>query len=153
MKAREWSIQTAASVVISIELEFNGLHVSMGPMKLTGKKVRGDGRGKPLGFPTLNLEMVEKERPETGIYAVHLSFDGRDFKGAMHVGPRPTFEGASATVEIHVLDFSEDVADGTEVSFEIVKKLREVEKFDSVEALVKQIQLDVEQAKDIMSAL
>ncbi|MEK7146492.1 MAG: riboflavin kinase, partial [Patescibacteria group bacterium] len=141
------------SVVISIELEFIGLHVSMGPMKITGKKVPGDGRGKGLGFPTLNLSVEEKERPEEGIYAVKVSFDGRDFKGAMHVGPRPTFEGTSATVEIHVLDFNEEVAEGTLVEFEVVKKLREVLKFDSVEELVKQIQLDVEQAKDIMSAL
>lgn len=122
----------------------------MGPMKLTGKKVRGDGRGKPLGFPTLNLEMEENQRPETGIYAVKLSFDGRDFKGAMHVGPRPTFEGASSTVEIHVLDFSEEVEQGTLVEFEVVKKLREVEKFGSVEALVKQIQLDVKEAREVL---
>lgn len=109
--------------------------------------ISGRGRGRHLGFPTLNLK-VSKESPDQGVYAVRARFLNQIENGVMHVGPRPTFHEDDVSIEVHLLDFdgtlpmSEDL-----IEVEILSQLREVMTFDSPEALKKRIAQDIMQAR------
>jgi riboflavin kinase/FMN adenylyltransferase len=118
------------------------------PYSIRGVVVRGDGRGRGLGFPTANLMVGDRDKliPPQGIYAVRAVLPGGTFKGALHLGPRPTFQGSPPTIELHVLDFDQDIY-GEEVRVDFVQHLREIRPFTTVEALVEQIRDDVEAAR------
>ena len=88
----------------------------------------------------------EKLIPPQGIYAVKGVLRQGTYAGALHLGPRPTFKGSPPTIELHLLDFQDDVY-GEEVRVDFIKYLREVEPFDSVSALVEQMKEDVEAAR------
>ncbi|GMR12386.1 MAG: bifunctional riboflavin kinase/FAD synthetase [Gemmatimonadota bacterium] len=126
------------------------------PYSLRGLVIRGDGRGRTLGFPTANLHVVgggpgEKLIPPPGIYAVWGMLRSGAYAGALHVGPRPTFRGSAPTIELHLMDFEGDIY-GEEVRVDFVKRLRDVEPFDSVKALVAQIREDVDVAKKVLGS-
>lgn len=112
------------------------------PFALTGQIQPGAGRGRPLGFPTLNLQPEQECLPARGVYTTETLVAGRAFRSATNVGLRPTFDGSALVVESHLLDFSETVASGRlEVRFH--QRLREEKKFPSPEALQAQIARDV----------
>lgn len=113
-------------------------------MKFTGKVKKGDQRGRKLGFPTLNLEVAESL--EDGVYIVATE----NLPAVMHVGPLPTFDKIEKRVEIHVLDFDEDWYE-KEVTVEVFDKIREVEKFNSVESLLLAIEGDVRKAREFFN--
>ena len=124
------------------------------PYSLRGLVVRGDHRGRTLGFPTANLEVRGggeggKLIPPPGIYAVRGTVRSGTFDGALHIGPRPTFRGSPPTIEVHLLGFDEDIY-GEEVRMDFVKYLREVRPFNTSEALVQQMKEDVEQAREVL---
>lgn len=124
------------------------------PYSLRGLVVRGDQRGRTLGFPTANLEVRGggeggKLIPPPGIYAVRGTVRSGTFDGALHIGPRPTFRGSPPTIEVHLLGFDEDIY-GEEVRMDFVKYLREVRPFNTSEALVQQMKEDVEQAREVL---
>jgi riboflavin kinase / FMN adenylyltransferase len=122
------------------------------PYSLRGVVVRGDGRGKGLGFPTANLriESPEKLLPPEGIYAVRGALRRGTFPGALHLGPRPTFQGSPPSIELHLLDFDGELY-GEEVRVDFIKRLREVRPFESAEALVRQMREDVAEARRVLS--
>ena len=116
---------------------------------LTGKVVRGMGKGKELGFPTANLAAPpEKLVPADGVYVVFVPTLKR--WGVMHVGPRPTL-GLSRSLEVHVLDFSGDVPPNLTVEF--AHRIRDPMKFSTVEGLRERIRMDVELARKYVEAL
>jgi riboflavin kinase/FMN adenylyltransferase len=121
---------------------------------LRGIVVRGDGRGRGLGFPTANLRVGggEKLIPPQGIYAVRGVLRSGTYAGALHLGPRPTFKGSPPSIELHLIDFEGDIY-GEEVRVDFVEQLRGVEPFTTVEALVEQIRLDVARARQVVSEL
>ncbi|MGD2067204.1 MAG: bifunctional riboflavin kinase/FAD synthetase [Gemmatimonadota bacterium] len=121
------------------------------PYAVRGLVVRGDGRGRQLGFPTANLHIDDggKLVPAPGIYAVRGVLRRGTFPGALHVGPRPTFGGSSSTVELHLMDFEGDLY-GERVRVDFVRRLRDVLPFDSAEALVRQMREDVERAREVL---
>jgi riboflavin kinase/FMN adenylyltransferase len=121
------------------------------PYSVRGLVVRGDQRGRGLGFPTANLGGIPSEKllPPPGIYAVWGATRRGIHKGALHLGPRPTFQGAPPSVELHLLDFDGDLY-GEEVRVDFVRYLRGVQPFDSVEALVRQMQADVARAREVL---
>jgi len=126
------------------------------PYSLRGLVVRGDQRGRTLGFPTANLEVRgagegpgSKLIPSPGIYAVRGTVRSDTFDGALHLGPRPTFRGSPPTIELHLLGFEEDIY-GEEVRVDFVKYLREVRPFKTSQALVQQMKEDVEQAREVL---
>lgn len=112
---------------------------------VTGEVVRGDQRGRTLGFPTANLRCEPVLLPANGVYAVALRRLARPgsarLLGVANLGSRPTF-GAGASVEVHVLDFDEDLY-GETLRVGFVARLRDEEKFDGIDALRAQIALDV----------
>ena len=117
---------------------------------LIGVVVSGEKRGRTLGFPTANLEVPPSMAiPADGIYAtwIHLP-DGRHM-AATSIGTRPTFDNGNRTVEAFVLDFDGDLYD-KELRLEFVERLRPEEKFDTVEALVEQINEDVAQTRAVL---
>ena len=123
------------------------------PYSIRGLVVRGEGRGKALGFPTANLAVTSSEKlvPPPGVYAVRAILRRGTFDGALHVGPRPTFRGSPPTVEAHLMDFDGDLY-GEELRVDFVERLREVRPFDSAEALVEQMRADVSRSREILEA-
>lgn len=123
------------------------------PYALRGVVVRGDGRGARLGFPTANLMGfgTDKLLPASGVYAVR-AWSRRHgvLPGALHLGPRPTFPGAAPSVEVHLLDADLDLY-GERLRVDFIDRIRGVEAFDSSEALVKQMERDVANARQILS--
>lgn len=116
---------------------------------LTGRVVKGAGRGKRLGFPTANLKVSpEMAIPGDGIYATWACVAETCHMAATSIGSRPTFDESEHTVEAFLLDFQGDLYD-QEVRLEFVRRLRDELKFDTVEALLKQMAEDVEQTRQI----
>lgn len=122
------------------------------PYAVRGVVVRGDQRGRTLGFPTANLAVPvpDKLLPPAGIYAVRTHVRGGTFDGALHLGPRPTFRGAPPTIEVHLLDFEGDLY-GEELRVDFIQRLREVAPFATVADLVAQIRADVAAARAVLA--
>ena len=120
---------------------------------LTGTVVPGDRRGRTLGFPTANLDLdAALVLPADGIYATWALIDGRRHQAATCIGVRPTFGVSGRTVEAFILDFDEDLY-GKPVTLEFASRLRDEEAFSTVDALIRQMNLDVEQTRDLLSGL
>ena len=123
-----------------------------------GKVVRGDERGRGLGFPTANLEPENEVLPAAGVYAgtLRLLDDGDPAKGTVlravtNVGRRPTFAGESLRAEAHALDWSGDLyGRRVEITFEL--RLRAERRFENVDALRRQIAADVDEARRRLAA-
>lgn len=116
------------------------------PYALFGRVVRGDQRGRGLGFPTANLELEGELVPAHGVYASVVGLeDGRRLPAVTNIGTRPTF-GAGAAIETHVLDFDEDLY-GARIAVSLVSRLREERRFGGLPELVQQITNDVEEAR------
>lgn len=113
----------------------------------------GDHRGRQLGFPTANLDPHDEVLPPDGVYAVRVIVGPEQFGGVVNIGVRPTFVGVQArrVLEVHILDFVRDLyAQDIEVCF--LSKLRDEQKFVSVDALKKQIHMDIEVARRILGS-
>jgi riboflavin kinase / FMN adenylyltransferase len=115
--------------------------------QLRGEVVHGDARGRELGFPTANLIPPEElVCPGHGVYACLA--DGR--AAAVNIGVRPTFTtGRGELIEAYILDFDGDLY-GHELTLQFVARLRGERRFDSAEALVEQMRLDVEQTRELI---
>jgi len=119
--------------------------------RLEGVVVRGDMRGRELGYPTANLESSGRAAvPADGIYAGRLIHRGRPRAAAISIGTNPTFEGRERRVEAYVLDFDGDLY-GEHVALEFVDRLRGTERFDDVGALISQMADDVERTRRLVS--
>lgn len=116
-----------------------------------GRVVKGDQRGRKLGFPTANLAIAERRLiPANGIYAVRVKIDDEWKLGAASIGVRPTFGGGARLVEVFVLDFDGDLYDQV-IEVQFVKRLREEMKFDSVDALIAQMKRDVAETRRVLA--
>jgi riboflavin kinase/FMN adenylyltransferase len=118
-----------------------------------GIVVRGDGRGRRLGFPTANVGGLAPDKllPPAGVYAVRAFTRAGARMGALHLGPRPTFQGASPSVELHLLDFDGDLY-GEEIRVDFVERVRGVHAFSSPDALVAQLRDDVRRVRGILTS-
>jgi len=110
---------------------------------LTGTIVKGKGLGKQIGYPTANLHISEDYKliPKNGVYVVKSSLDGKTVYGMMNIGTNPTVGGKFQSVEIHFFDFNQDIYD-KKVTIELLKRLRDEQKFESLEALKNQLHKD-----------
>ena len=124
------------------------------PYSLSGIVVRGDGRGRGLGWPTANLEMENELLPADGVYVTRLRIAalGASLGSVTNVGRRPTvYAEHPRLVECHVLDFDRDIY-GERVELDLWHRLRAEEKFSSVELLREQIGRDVKAAREYFAA-
>jgi len=113
------------------------------PYEVTGIVVRGDQRGRQLGYPTANIVVGDPRKllPAHGVYAVRI-FDGRTAYGGMaNLGFRPTFEGSAFQFEVHLFDASVDLY-GVSLRVEFVDFVRPEQRFDTIEALKLQLSRD-----------
>jgi riboflavin kinase/FMN adenylyltransferase len=118
------------------------------PYVLRGLVVAGEGRGHVLGFPTANLEIsVEKLVPPDGVYGALAHHDGRDYTAVISIGSKPTFNGTARVVEAHLLDFHTSIY-GDQLSLRDWSFVREQERYDGAEALIRQIDRDVAAVRD-----
>ena len=122
------------------------------PYELEGRVVAGVGRGRKLGFPTANIEVVEQLIPGDGVYAGATEVGGEWYFAAISIGATPTFDSQVRRVEIHLLDFAGDLYDRP-LSVRMYARIREQRKFGSPQELVRQIQADVEQVRQCGQAL
>ncbi len=121
------------------------------PFSIKGKIVRGDSRGKTLGYPTVNLDVPHgMTLPQHGVYAAGVCVEGRMFAAVTNVGTRPTFQGETMSVETHIIGFEGDLY-GETLRVLFAKRLRDEIKFASGEALACQISQDVERAKAVLN--
>ena len=110
---------------------------------LTGKVVYGEGLGKKIDFPTANIEIKETYKiiPKNGVYLVKTKINSNTYFGMMNIGIRPTVGGTNKSLEIHFFNFKDNIY-GKNVSIEIIKKIRDEEKFSSIDQLKIQLKKD-----------
>jgi riboflavin kinase/FMN adenylyltransferase len=122
------------------------------PFEIEGTVVPGDLRGRTIGFPTANITMPDcLVRPATGVYAVRCEIDGTRYLGVSNVGTRPTFGGGEETIEVHLLDMDEDLY-GRTMRVQFIDRLRSEHHFESIDALVAQIEKDIEEARLLLAS-
>ncbi len=113
------------------------------PYTLSGKVSHGKKLGRELGFPTINIKMGDKTLIVKGIFAVRVKgIDNRVLSGVASIGTRPTVNGVDTILEVYILDFDQDVY-GYCVDVEFLHKIRDEEKFDSLEELTSHIENDI----------
>ena len=117
------------------------------PYSVTGTIVKGEQRGRALGFPTINISPPsDKLLPHDGIYATWVTIGNQRFRAATSLGTRPTFGGGPRKLESFILDFDGDVY-GQEATVSFVERIRDEMAFESVDALKAQIARDVEHTR------
>ncbi len=117
---------------------------------LDGEVVHGDGRGRKLGFPTANLVTQKEILPRDGVYAVKVKWHEDNYDGVINIGRRPTFAGSAPTLEIHLLDFQGDLY-GERLRIYFVERLRDEQRFPSVESLQEAVVADIERARELLA--
>jgi riboflavin kinase/FMN adenylyltransferase len=117
--------------------------------RVRGCVSQGAGRGKGLGFPTLNFPLAQGQEVRHGIYAMRVDHDGRRHHAAGYVGARPTFGEGQPVLEAYLLNFSGDLY-GKEVEAEFIAFLRPDQTFTSPEVLAAQMRKDTEQAHTVL---
>ena len=117
---------------------------------IKGIIVEGEKRGREIGFPTANLDTQWELLPKPGVYATISWLRGSQYKSITNIGFRPTFGKNKLLIETHLFDFSDTVY-GEEIRVEFYQRLRDEKKFESVENLISQIKLDIEEVKNILT--
>jgi riboflavin kinase/FMN adenylyltransferase len=120
--------------------------------RVRGRVGEGAGRGKGLGFPTVNLPLAPGQDVRHGIYAMRVDHDGRRYHAAGYVGARPTFGEGEPVLEAYLLDFAGDLY-GREVEAELIAFLRPDETFATPEALAAQMREDCDRARAVLAKI
>lgn len=117
------------------------------PYSLSGKVIHGNQIGRTIGFPTANIQMADtfKLIPKKGVYVVRCLIKDRLVNGVMNIGNRPTVDGTSLSIEVHLLDFDATLY-GFEISVYLLDFIRDEQKFENLEALTSQIEDDKKKA-------
>jgi riboflavin kinase/FMN adenylyltransferase len=128
--------------------DFQGAAELLGrPYSLSGRIAHGKKLGRQLGYPTINIKMGDKTLIVKGIFAVQVKgIDNRPLRGVASIGTRPTVNGVDTILEVYILDFDRDVY-GYRVVVEFLHKIRDEEKFASLEELTTHIAQDTEKAR------
>ncbi len=110
---------------------------------ITGKVVHGQMLGQKIGFPTANIQVAHSDKilPPDGVYAVWVTHEGKQYQGMMNIGYRPTVDGSTHHLEVHIMDFNENLY-GKEIKISFEKKLRNEQRFESLDQLKTQLQHD-----------
>lgn len=121
---------------------FLGRHFS-----LSGRVMHGDGRGRQWGIPTANIKMHKRNLPLKGVFCVRVKReDGATLYGVANIGCRPTIDGTKNILEVHMFDFNGSLY-GENIEVEFLHKIRDEEKFSSIDVLVRKIKQDIQISK------
>jgi riboflavin kinase / FMN adenylyltransferase len=112
------------------------------PYRIRGMVVHGAGRGAKIGFPTANVDAIDTLLPGAGVYAAAARIGTEVLPAAVNIGANPTFGENATKVEVHVLGWSEPLY-GQALEVDFLARLRDVTRYDSVEALKSQLQRDI----------
>jgi riboflavin kinase/FMN adenylyltransferase len=112
---------------------------------MSGTVVKGKQLGRTLGYPTANIDLDDKSKmiPADGIYAVRVTYNGEMFGGMMSIGMNPTVDGTHRTIEVNIFNFDKNIY-GETLTIHFLNRIREEMKFDSLQALIKQMESDKE---------
>jgi len=117
------------------------------PYEITGKVIHGDGVGRTLGMPTANLDVNAYVLPKNGVYYVKVFYEDKVYGGALNIGYNPTINySITKRVEVHILDFNEDIYDKA-LTLQFIKYLRPEYQFKSKELLMMQLAKDIQNSK------
>lgn len=120
--------------------------------QIRGLVVKGRDRGgKLLGIPTANINLQDELCPKTGIYAVTVEYHNRLYRGVANIGYSPTFDDNEFTVEVHLLDFAENIY-GEKIRVNFIERIRDEKKFADISELKDQINRDIKTADTILAA-
>ncbi len=125
------------------------------PYQISGEVIHGDGRGKGIGIPTANIETsMEKLIPGTGVYACKVGIKNKIWNAAVNIGTRPTFISSDSKrhIEAHILDFSDNLYN-VDISLQFISRLRGEQRFQSVEELIHQVQVDIKKTRELLESL
>ena len=124
------------------------------PYLLEGRVEHGEHIGTRLGYPTANLVPADGQQliPASGVYAVRVSLDHQPtlYAAMMNIGRRPTFDGQHTTLEVHVLHLNWDLY-GHQLTVHFIERLRDEQRFDSEEALVRQLEADARKVEELLN--
>lgn len=146
--------RSSSEIINSIKLgDFQAAKSSLGrPWKVKARIIKGDQRGRTLGFPTANCLIKNRILPPNGVYALQAKLRGRVYKAVANLGFRPTvIEGQpKPSLEVHLIDYPETDSEfyGEFLELEFLKFLREEKKFSDIDELKTQISLDLTQAQE-----
>jgi riboflavin kinase/FMN adenylyltransferase len=120
--------------------------------QIRGLVVKGRDRGgKLLGIPTANINLQDELCPKTGIYAVKVEYNQQLYRGVANIGYSPTFDDNQFTVEVHLLNFSENIY-GKKIRVNFIQRIRDEKKFAGIADLKEQIHQDIKAAHKILGA-
>jgi len=120
--------------------------------RVEGRVIAGRNRGgRLLGFPTANLCLQDELFPKTGVYAVWAEYDGQTYPAVANIGFNPTFSNEILSVEVHILDFDQNIYE-RDVRIHFVQRLRSEQKFPGLEGLIARIREDVILARRILGS-
>lgn len=123
------------------------------PYTMKGRVVHGDKRGRTMGFPTANIYLHRTVTPVRGVYAVRMhGVNASSLSGVANVGIRPTINGTRSLLEVHLFDFADDIY-GRHVKVEFCAKLREEQRYPTLDLLIEQIFKDAEHARNYFRKL
>ena len=134
---------------INLATDYLGYHYM-----LTGTVVKGKQLGRTIGFPTANIHILENYKliPKNGVYIVESTINNKVVFGMMNIGFNPTVDGTNQTIEINFFDFDHDLYN-QKITIAILKRMRSEQKFESIEALKKQLTTDKETALAFIAQL
>lgn len=121
------------------------------PFHLEGVVIKGEGRGKKIGYPTANIQVSsDLIVPQNGVYVTRTRHQGMTYQSVTNIGHNPTFkDGRQLHIETNIFDFDTDIY-GEGLVIEFLKKIRDEKKFPTVNDLIEQIRTDVETAKKVL---
>jgi len=124
------------------------------PYAITGKVVKGQQLGRTIGYPTANISVREDYKliPQNGVYVVQSTIQEKTVFGMMNIGNRPTVDGTLQTIEVHFLDFDQDLYTQN-ISVSLLKRLRSEQKFPSLDALKTQLHHDKRDTATFVASL
>ncbi|MFC1711035.1 riboflavin kinase [Patescibacteria group bacterium] len=117
-----------------------------------GRALKGKGRGRKIGFPTINLFLNTPFVLKNGVYLTLLKIENKNYYGLLHYGPRLIYQEIKPQTEIYVLNFKKNVKLGTKIKFKPLVFLRKTKKFPSEKGLKLQIKTDVKKAKNFLKS-
>jgi len=116
---------------------------------IEGKVIKGHGRGKPLGFPTANIDFHAELLPKYGVYAVKAKLGQEELTGVCNIGMKPTFNDDEPSIETHIFDFNGSIY-GQDLKISFIDRVREVRTFNNPQDLSHQIAKDIGKAKELL---
>ncbi|QNN22974.1 riboflavin biosynthesis protein RibF [Planctomycetales bacterium ZRK34] len=121
------------------------------PYTLRGRVIQGEQRGRTIGFPTANLDLGDRQLPADGVYGGIAHINAKPYAAAISVGDKPTFRGSVRTFEVYILDFEGDLYHQT-IDVDILRWIRDQAAFTGVDALVQQMDRDVQRIRTLYNA-